>query len=207
MSSKIINIVLVCFFSLYVSNANAGLMKDDIYFDEAGVQWQYVGFYDLVPEDGSYIRPSEMAIEKCNADPACNINELTDIPVFNGIEVATHKFGSLSDNESYAISTNPTWIYDKLQELNINDYVVNHLAWYDAYDTGVGAIGLAENYEEKNDFYNVVGSYSAYVKDRASANTKINYVFKSVTTNVPEPSTLAIFSLALVGLTVRRFKK
>jgi hypothetical protein len=43
------------------------------------------------------------------------------------------------------------------------------------------------------------------VNDRAVLNYNLNYVFKAV--EVPEPSTLAIFALALCGLGVRCFKK
>ena len=48
MNSKIINVVLICLFSLCIAGkANAGLIVGDLYDDEAGIQWEYVGSYDL----------------------------------------------------------------------------------------------------------------------------------------------------------------
>jgi hypothetical protein len=201
MSSKIINVILVCLFTLCIAGkANAGIIDGEIghlYADSDGVQWEYIGYYDLVPEDARYVRASESEIVQCADDITC-IENLTLIPVFNGIEAVTYLFGELSGDEEYAISTN-------LFRDNIGyEYLVNHEAWYDQYN-GKSA-SKDELYDESSPYYNLDNVYSAYIKDRVSAGYKINHVFKSVTTSVPEPSTLAIFALALVGLTARRFK-
>jgi hypothetical protein len=215
MNSKIINVVLICLFSLCIAGkANAGLIVGDLYADEAGIQWEYVGYYDLLPEDGSFDRPSDKELLNCGVDKSC-IENITLIPVFNGIEAATYLFGELSGDEEYAISTTAVWLYEGVDALvsgGISSYVINHKAWYDIY-TGnsngqaEGIMAKDENYDESSDFYNSAGAHSAYIADRASAGEKINYVFKSVTTSVPEPSTLVIFSLALLGLTTRHLKK
>jgi hypothetical protein len=202
MSSKIINIVLVCLFTLCVAGkANAGLIVGNLYADDAGVQWEYVGSYDLVPSEIEYILPTDVEIAN-----GANI----EIANFNGIEAATHTFGALTGDQEYAISTLRTDIFDMLG-LDISEYTVNHEAWYDIYGgtingVNVGVVSKGESYVEPNDFYNVDGAFSAYIGDRGVVGANINYVFKSVTTSVPEPSTFAIFALALVGLTARRFK-
>ena len=203
MSSKIINVVLVCLFTLCVAGkANAGLIVGDLYADDAGVQWEYVGSYDLVPSEIEYKLPTDVEIVN---------GANTEIANFNGIEAATHTFGALTGDQEYAISTNDIAIYDLFDFLDISEYTVNHEAWYDIYGgtvngVNVGVVSKDESYVEPNDFYNVDGAFSAYIGDRAIAGANINYVFKSVTTSVPEPSTLAIFALALAGLTARRFK-
>jgi hypothetical protein len=202
MSSKIINVVLFCLFTLCIAGkANAGLIKGDLYADDAGVQWEYLGSYDIFPSEIEYKLPTDVEILN---------GANTEITNFNGIEAATHTFGTLTGDQEYAISTTDVLIFDFLG-IDISEYIVNHQAWYDIYGgkvngVNVGLVSKDESYVEPNDFYNVDGAYSAYIGDRALLGDNINYVFKSVTTSVPEPTTLAIFSLALMGLTARRFK-
>jgi hypothetical protein len=201
MSSKIINVILVCLFTLCIAGkANAGIIDGEfghLYADSDGVQWEYIGYYDLVPEYGRYVRASELEIMQCADDITC-IENLTLIPVFNGIEVATYLFGELSVDQEYAIST-------KQFRDNVGyEYLVDHKAWYAQYDGDT--YSKNESYHEDSLYYNSAGVYSAYTHDQVGSGVKINHVFKSVTISVPEPSTLAIFSLALMGLTARRFK-
>ncbi|WP_159817514.1 PEP-CTERM sorting domain-containing protein [Colwellia sp. 20A7] len=202
MSSKIINVVLVCLFTLCIAGkANAGLIVGDLYADDAGVQWEYVGSYDLIPSEIEFTLPTDVEILN---------GANTEISNFNGIEAAIYNFGTLMGDQEYAISTIDINIFVMLG-LDISEYTVNHEAWYDIYGgavngVNVGVVSKDESYVEPNDFYNVDGAFSAYIGDRAVVGANINYVFKSVTTSVPEPSTLAIFTLALIGLTARRFK-
>tara|TARA_R110000787_G_scaffold149664_2_gene263626 strand:- start:110 stop:664 length:555 start_codon:yes stop_codon:yes gene_type:complete len=184
MSSKIINIVAVCLLSLFVADrANAGLIVGDIYSDRAGIQWQYVGSFDLA------------------AGPDRFTND--NITPYNAIAAAELNFGALSAGDFYALSSKLEASY-----ADIANFIVNHKAWYDAFDeqTGVHEAGESVSANNQGDSsYDAIGDISAFIWDRAVPEENINHVFKSV--SVPEPSTLAIFSLALVGLVARRYKK
>ena len=193
MSSKIINVVLFALLSLsVVGNANAGLIIGEYYKDKDNIEWEYIGSYDLVPANGEFTRPSQGQID----DGAS-----TDVRVFNGLEAAMYVLGLNGNMSDYAISTMPSII------ASFGTYTVNHLAWYDIYDKGTSAND--EAYSEASDFYDAEDVHSALVRDRNAEGSKINYVFKTSepSASVPEPSTLAIFSLAICGLVARRFKK
>lgn len=204
MSSKILNIVLFCFLSLSIANkANAGLLVvGDLYEDslQSGLYWEYVGSFDLTDVSVQVGTPSSL----------------------NGIQAALLHFSGLTANE-IALSTNIESDY-----ANIEDFLVNHQAFYDTYNGGaLGVSGIVEKVENilptdfnGNTFYDSLGDLSANVHDRASSIDEIdflkvlgitnlpplyvNHVFKSV--SVPEPSTLAIFTLAIIGLMSRRLK-
>ena len=202
MSSKILNIVLFCFLSLSIANkANAGLLVvGDLYEDslQSGLYWEYVGSFDLTDVSVQVGTPSSL----------------------NGIQAALLHFSGLTANE-IALSTNIESDY-----ANIEDFLVNHQAFYDTYNGGaLGVSGIVEKVENilptdfnGNTFYDSLGDLSANVHDRASSRDEIdflkdlgitnlpalyvNHVFKSV--SVPEPSTLAIFTLAIIGLMMSR---
>lgn len=184
MNFKIINVVLFCLFSLcFLNKANAGLIVGDIYLDSFDIQWEYVGSFDLASGPDVFV-----------------VNNITP---YNGIEAAVLNFGALSGGNEYALSSNKVADY-----INIENFIVNHKAWYDAFG------GVTTNIKEKSEsiiansggvFYDEIGDISAFIWDRAVPGEYINHVFKSV--NVPEPSTFTIFILALIGLTARSFKK
>jgi hypothetical protein len=205
MNSKIINVVLICLFSLCIAGkANAGLIVGDLYEDqyEPGLYWEYVGSFELADVVPGYINTTN-----------------------NGIEAALLHFNTLSADQ-IALSTRR-----QSEFIDITNFLVNHQAYYDTFEGGELDIdGVVEKAEDistdlnGNSAYDFTGDVSAMVKDRASTIAElqselgftrdeipedllyINYVFKSVTTSVPEPSTLVIFMLALVGLTTRHFK-
>lgn len=198
MNIKFLNTVLAAIVLFSSSVASAGILTvGDIVSDASGENWEYVGLYEMATgprfndanEDGTF------------GDYA---------PIYTGISAAEANFGVLGVNEYYAISTVET--------------VVNHRAWYDR---------LGATYEDKDenfladvnndDLYSQFGDYSAWVEDHAAfdpveaaaifaltgvvleQDNRTNFVFKSV--NVPEPSTVAIFSLALLGFGRRFLKK
>jgi len=184
MNSKIINVVLICLFSLCIAaKANAGLIVGELYEDteESGLFWEYVGSFDLASGE--------------------NWNTATP---YNALEAAVINFGG--DINQYAVSAYTPLSF--IDSIVIGDAVVNHLAWYDGNVSSIDIFDeniLADINSDGS--YDPFSDFSAWVNDRAVIANHINYVFKSVTTSVPEPSMLAIFMLAVVGLTTRHFKK
>ncbi|MGV2871627.1 PEP-CTERM sorting domain-containing protein [Colwellia sp. E150_009] len=183
MSSKILNAVLFCLLSLcLMGKANATLIVGTIYEDQAGVEWEYVGSFDLAAGphwDG--------------ATP------------YNGLEAAEFIFGSPIAYQ-YALSS----FLSVDIETNVHGFGVNHMAWYDSYNLTTGVHEASESAVANvsgASTYDADGDISAYINDRAWSGENISHVFKSVTTSVPEPSTLAIFAIALVGLASRRIKR
>ena len=181
MNIKFLNTVLAAIVLFSSSVASAGILTvGDIVSDASGENWEYVGLYDMA---------SGPDFEDANGDGVFG----DYAPIYTGLSAAEANFGVLGANEYYAISTLET--------------EVNHRAWYDRYTNG---------YEERDEdflsdvgndnLYSQFGDYSAWVLDRALfSDNEINYVFKSV--NVPEPSTIVIFSLALLGFGRRFLKK
>jgi len=199
MSSKILNAVLFCLLSLcFMGKANATLIVGDQYEDsvQSGLYWEYVGSYNLADQIDSSAK------------------------TYNGIEAALLFFPGLSADD-IALSTNNE---------SSSVFLVNHQAFYDTFNGGsIGVTGVVEALEDiaptdanGNSYYDSIGDISANVYDRFNSTEDferaktlygielpvyITHVFKSVTTSVPEPSTLAIFALALVGLASRRIKR
>jgi hypothetical protein len=193
MSSKIINVVLVCLFTLCVAGkANAGLIVGELYEDsyESGLFWEYVGNFDLA---------SGPAWNDANGDGIFGDNATP----YNALEAAAIIFKD--DTSQFAISA-----FTSIRDYNLikaGDAVVNHEAWYDGNVFSINIFDEDIVADISNDgIYDPFSDFSAWINDRAVAGNHINHVFKSVTTSVPEPSTVAIFALALVGLTARRFK-
>ena len=186
MSSKILNVILFCLLSLFIAEkGNAGLIVDDFYSDNKGIQWQYIGSFDLAMGPKLY-------------------GSTTPTPVpYNGIEAAVLNFGPLLAGEEYALSSNNVASYAN----NIGSFIVNHKAWYDSYDFTMGLHEANESLLANNAgglAYDEIGDIPAFIKDRALLGDNINHVFKTVA--VPEPSSFTILLLALAALTIRRLK-
>jgi hypothetical protein len=173
-----------------LGQANAGLILGGIYEDGAGLKWEYIGEFNL--GDG----------------PDWNGNDAdgTNAPAKNGLEWAAVLFASL---EQLAVAAFAEGELDGL--LSTGTEVVNHKAWYDTYWSGPDrpeiyreSESLTANIGGNSNLYDFKGDRSAFVRDSAEVSY-INYVFKAV--EVPEPSTLAIFSLALLGFGVRKLKR
>ena len=178
------------FYVCVAGKANAALIVGDLYEDEetAGLYWEYVGSFDLT--HGADRLAGEVG------------------KTLNGIDAALLNFNTLSANE-IALSSNIESAY-----ADIADFMVNHFAWYDTYYNMVlpGQNGVTAYREDitadinGNDVYDADGDVSAFVWDRAEPGANINHVFKLATTQVPEPSTMAIFCLAFIVLVSRRVK-
>ncbi|MGB2739332.1 MAG: PEP-CTERM sorting domain-containing protein [Cognaticolwellia sp.] len=189
MSSKIINIFLVCLFSLsVVKTVSADLIVGNQYSDSDGIQWEYLGSVDLADGPAQAIKPK----------------------TYNGFEIANLFFSAQIGNSEIALSSNDYFDYLFFNNNDIAGFV-NHLANYDSFGSNGQLVELAGDVITDNAGglgYDAVGDISAFVNDRAAQDFYMNHVFKAVTASVsvPEPSTIAIFSLALVGLMSRRLK-
>jgi len=126
--------------------------------------------------------------------PAFDINNLAR--AFDGLDAAAFRYGL----GQLALAA-----YDNDQSVANGDAVVNHSAFYEIIGQGVSILGEDISLPGGADkLYNHSGDRSAFVWDSAEVSY-INYVFKAV--EVPEPSTLAIFSLAILGFGVRKLKR
>ncbi|GAA6205901.1 PEP-CTERM sorting domain-containing protein [Thalassotalea sp. SU-HH00458] len=124
----------------------------------------------------------------------------TNPEVYSAIEAAEEIFGS-PVNGNYLISINGT---------DINN--ISQSAWYDVVGNGVSDFIQSYRLDSNDDGYGASGwrsgdDASAYVRDNGGSGNFINYVFLQDNTQVPEPSTLAIFALGIIGLASRKIKK
>lgn len=187
MKGRFFKVICVAVMSIGLfGQANAVLIVGEIYQDDAGLEWEYVGNFDL------------------GAGPKFDVAK-----PYSGLDAAKSIFGEL---DKLALAA-----YDAdfgFNAIIVGDNVVNHLAWYDSYWTGVQLDGPAiEMLDEGQtaegggtiDNYDAIGDVSAYVQDRATLGSYTNYVFKAV--EVPGPSTLIIFAIVLFCLCVRKLKR
>jgi hypothetical protein len=189
MRNKFIKLILVAFLSSgLLGQASAGLIVNEIYKDAQGMEWLYVGSFDLM--DG-------LAWEV--ATP------------LNGLEAAADKFGlSLENLAISAFVGNES----SLGNIAAGAVIVNNMAWYDGSIDAITRLSedLVADIDEDGSYdpnsprqFTPRGDVSAYVNDRALQGDYINYAFKAV--EVPEPSMLGLFSLVLFGFSALRFKK
>jgi hypothetical protein len=219
MSSKVLNIALVIFFLFSIviaSSAKAGLIENTVYTDANGLEWIYLGSF--VTNDGPDYQNASSWNTANGFDPTSSahaVNGLEAAGIIFGFDIADLALSAFDFDEDLTdgfvyVDPDPT---SSETALVAGAAIVNHLAWYARVGGTVNGVvhsGSVQRYAEgieadgnADDLYSTVGDKSAYVDDRTDIRT--NYVFKVV--DIPEPSTLAIFSLALFGLSLRQFKK
>jgi hypothetical protein len=191
MNRRFFNVVFATILSIgLVGQANAVLIVGDSLQDSSGVDWTYLGSFNLA---GGQVWN--------DADGSCDVSGAGPLKCWgdyakplNAIEAAA-LFFALGANEVFATSTVLT--------------LVDHLAYYDEFGpTGTVATKKGESIKADVDgdgFYSKEGDTSALIIDRAKSSIA-NHVFKRAI-NVSAPSTIAIFALVLLGLGASRLKR
>ena len=199
MSSKFFKIIFAAVLSIGLvgqANATGIFFQKGLNYSDGKDLWEYVDYYDMFNGKGWKGVDGEGGSIEDNPMP------------YNGLEAAI---------ELGIVSGPPADIAISAFDQNGPDGLVNHMAWYDGdgaaiamFEEDIVADGNADGHYTKNGdaIFDVDKTdLSAYVNDRVgSGGQYINYVFKRVK-EVPEPSTIAIFALALCGLAVRRIKR
>lgn len=148
-----------------------------------------------------------------------------DYEMFAGIALDEYVFIGALDTNTTNIALGAAVLYSDLLNYttgnNTNDY--NGASWYfrNDYSMGFAAIGetVTLNHADTSVDNGALSRLSWHMGDAFTAGYKVgNYsnhsgwtfekvVFRASATDVPEPTTLAIFALAMIGLASRRFKK
>ena len=204
MSSKFLKVIFATVMSIgLIGQANAVLIVGDNYLDADNVMWEYVGNYDMYTGPVWY-----GAIPDNDQVPGSDADNATP---YNGLEAAVAAgviSGPLTDIAIASFGLN----FD-FNSISSGDQIVNHQAWYDGagdaitmFDEDIVADGNDDGIYTRGVFTNGQTDRSAWVDDRVFFEGEyVNFVFKRV--SIPEPSTFAIFLLALCGLGVRLAKR
>ncbi|GAC20947.1 PEP-CTERM sorting domain-containing protein [Paraglaciecola arctica] len=200
MSSKFLKVIFAAVMSIgLIGQVNASTIyyfeDGQNYTDADGKLWEYLGAFDV--SDGPLFSTAPTPL--------------------NGLETAVHLgFGDIEDLAISAFSfdvgngllTDSEFAIEQADaaSVGISIFEVNFKSWYDGFGSSVSLFGQGIKADADNDGKYTFGTdKSAFVHDRARSGEYINYVFKTV--SVPEPSTFAIFLLALCGLGARLAKR
>jgi hypothetical protein len=178
--------ILALIATVSLGSGASALNIGDVVLDGGGVQWTYVGDYDV----GS--GPSWFGVP-----PPLN---------YSALQAAGLVFGSLPGGQSYAISTSLSLVdhlawydgYGDGSHLPTSNFYGSGLALSESFFADVGATGYTQG-----------GDFSAYLgSDRAEfGGGAINHVFASASSSVPDGgATIALLGLALSGIAAARRK-
>ncbi|MFT2092128.1 hypothetical protein [Paraglaciecola sp. 2405UD69-4] len=173
-------------------------VEGESYTDESGNLWEYVGFFDLA--DGpSFSSLPTIYTGQTAAVEALGLSGASDDYAISAFNFDTTTQGVLTETE-----------YETQEAFaamfGVSFFEVNFTSWYDIFSGSIEIKDQDYLLDANGDgIYDASQDASAYVNDRATEDTYINYVFKQAT-EVSAPSTLAIFSIAIFGLLARRFK-
>jgi len=227
--------IFVLFSTVLASNAKAGLILGTIYTDTDGREWIYFGSFDT--NDGDIWNDADgnsaygdvvwndadgnsiYGDIDANGDIVDANGDIVDVDAdsvygdyatpLNGLEAAADFFNDYTSEFAISVfapnvdAEDVDSIIPSIIDIVAGAPVVNHTAWYVQYESFVTQDDEDATANAGEPGYSEIGDISAITNDRNDSQT--NYVFKAV--EVPEPSTLAIFSLALFALGARRFKK
>jgi hypothetical protein len=211
MSYKKINAALTCLLLLVATSANAGLITDttnDSFIDETtGLEWMDFGInnehtYNQVEEqlDTTYVGwelASQSQVLAMWSNAFAGLGTVTD----NSLHMDSLRY--LWFETSYATKSRFTSIFD-VMGYNYGD--ARSGGWFEDDANGLSYVQFADASSDSRIFANAYGrgfSYAGHRTNTVSGNGTM-LVKRS---EVPEPSTFAIFALGMIGLASRRFKR
>jgi len=209
MKTKIFNIALASVLFVLTSVANAGIitLNDSIEVGVLSIDQSFTEFYNY--QNAS----ANIGLEREAAAVMFIAEYNGDLALFTLLDAAGPSHGTRSADLSISgFDAANVILSDDSNESNANGF---SWAWADCCTDGmIYKIDDADNFDLELTFSNVVGisdfiflSFGSLESPEKIVSSAFSIQSGSGTTPVPEPSTLVIFALSLLGLASRRIKK